>query len=142
MLYFIKLLKMSPRLQSLDVGWCRLLSASHCLQEVASHCPQLRRLYLTAVRFVFLLLSYPPLFLTAYIRGIRANDLLLLADSCPLLEQLDILGSHVMFDEVRQLLERAKALQLLDVSFAGISWANVENLQSLFPNVAIKRSFS
>jgi transcriptional regulator GlxA family with amidase domain len=40
------------------------------------------------------------------------------------------------------MLARAKALQLLDVSFTGISWANVEDLQSFFPNVNIKRSFS
>ncbi|XP_030640767.1 F-box/LRR-repeat protein 4 [Chanos chanos] len=114
-------------LEELDLGWCSTLqSSSGCFQLLARSLPRLRKLFLTANRTVC------------------DSDIEELANNCPALQHLDILGTRmVSSSSLRKLLQSCSQLLLLDVSFCSqIDSRVVQELNSLFPKVAIKKSFT
>ncbi|XP_074540245.1 F-box/LRR-repeat protein 4 [Halichoeres trimaculatus] len=114
-------------LEELDLGWCPTLqSSTGCFQNLARSLPRLRKLFLTANRTVC------------------DSDLEELAASCPSLQHLDILGTRlVSAASLKKLLQSCPKLLLLDVSFCSqIDMRVVQELSGLFPNVAIKKSFT
>ncbi|KAF7665976.1 hypothetical protein LDENG_00125670 [Lucifuga dentata] len=114
-------------LEELDLGWCPTLqSSSGCFQHLARGLPRLRKLFLTANRTVC------------------DSDLEELATCCPSLQHLDILGTRlVSAPSLKKLLQSCPQLLLLDVSFCSqIDTRVVQELSTLFPNVAIKKSFT
>ncbi|XP_034384586.1 F-box/LRR-repeat protein 4 [Cyclopterus lumpus] len=114
-------------LQELDLGWCPTLqSSTGCFQQLARSLPRLRKLFLTANRTVC------------------DSDVEELAAGCPSLQHLDILGTRlVSAASLKKLLQSCPRLLLLDVSFCSqIDMRVVQELSSLFPNVAIKKSFT
>ncbi|KAH9520123.1 F-box and leucine-rich repeat protein 4 [Bulinus truncatus] len=113
-------------LEELDVGWCvEIKSDKDCYINLAKNCPHLKKLFLTANRTV------------------RDTDLRMIASHCPLMEQLDILGTREVTKEaIVFVLETCKNLILLDVSFClGISTSDVCSWRAAFPTVTIKKSF-
>lgn len=120
------LLSSCKKLSELDFGWCGgLQSATGCFRMLASHCPELIQLYVTANRTI---------------SDVEVN---FLAEFCPKLEKLDILGTRlVSVAAVKNLLHSCKNLQFIDVSFcSAFTKQVVASLQAQFPYVAIKRSF-
>lgn len=114
-------------LEELDLGWCSTLqSSSGCFQHLARNLPCLRKLFLTANRTVC------------------DSDIEELAANCPALQHLDILGTRmVSSSSLRKLLQACPKLLLLDVSFCSqVDARIVQELCGLFPNVAIKKSFT
>ncbi|KAM6968326.1 F-box/LRR-repeat protein 4 [Aplochiton taeniatus] len=114
-------------LEELDLGWCSTLqSNSGCFQHLARKLPRLRKLFLTANRTVC----------DADIEELAAN--------CTSLQHIDILGTRmVSAASLRKLLQACPKLLLLDVSFCSQIDAHVvQELAALFPNVAIKKSFT
>ncbi|XP_015236302.1 PREDICTED: F-box/LRR-repeat protein 4 isoform X2 [Cyprinodon variegatus] len=114
-------------LEELDLGWCPTLqSSSGCFQQLARSLPRLRKLFLTANRTVC------------------DSDIEELANCCPSLQHLDILGTRlVSAASLKKLLQSCPGLVLLDVSFCSqIETRVVQELSNLFPNVAIKKSFT
>ncbi|XP_076006451.1 F-box/LRR-repeat protein 4 [Genypterus blacodes] len=114
-------------LEELDLGWCPTLqSSSGCFQHLARNLPRLRKLFLTANRTVC------------------DSDVEELATGCPSLQHLDILGTRlVSAPSLKKLLQSCPQLILLDVSFCSqIDTRVVQELSVLFPNVAIKKSFT
>ncbi|MED6241574.1 F-box and leucine-rich repeat protein 4 [Ataeniobius toweri] len=114
-------------LEELDLGWCPTLqSSTGCFQQLARSVPRLRKLFLTANRTVC------------------DSDIEELANCCPLLQHLDILGTRLVSAvSLKKLLQACPRLVLLDVSFCSqIDTRVVQELSSLFPNVAIKKSFT
>ncbi|XP_028837583.1 F-box/LRR-repeat protein 4 isoform X2 [Denticeps clupeoides] len=114
-------------LEELDLGWCSTLqSSSGCFQHLARCLPHLRKLFLTANRTVC------------------DADVEELANCCPALQHLDILGTRMVGPaSLRKLLQSCPKLLLLDVSFCSqIDSRVVQELLGLFPNVAIKKSFT
>ncbi|KAK2179392.1 hypothetical protein NP493_493g01021 [Ridgeia piscesae] len=113
-------------LQELDVGWCsELRSATRCFPHLVKNCHQLRKLFLTANRTVCDI------------------DIAAVAAHCPLLEQLDILGTReVSHTAALSVLERCQHLRMFDVSYcANIDFATVYRWREQFPHVSIKKSF-
>ncbi|KAK1895558.1 F-box/LRR-repeat protein 4 [Dissostichus eleginoides] len=114
-------------LEELDLGWCPTLQSSNgCFQHLARNLPRLRKLFLTANRTVC------------------DSDVEELAASCPSLQHLDILGTRLVSPaSLKKLLQACPRLLLLDVSFCSqIDMRVVQELSGLFPNVAIKKSFT
>ncbi|KAM9353898.1 LOW QUALITY PROTEIN: F-box/LRR-repeat protein 4 [Symphorus nematophorus] len=114
-------------LEELDLGWCPTLqSSTGCFQHLARSLPRLRKLFLTANRTVC------------------DSDIEELATSCPSMQHLDILGTRlVSAASLKKLLQSCPQLLLLDVSFCSqIDTRVVQELSGLFPNVAIKKSFT
>ncbi|XP_058504141.1 F-box/LRR-repeat protein 4 [Solea solea] len=114
-------------LEELDLGWCPTLqSSTGCFQHLARSLPRLRKLFLTANRTVC------------------DSDIEELAANCPSLQHLDILGTRLVNAvSLKKLLQSCPSLLLLDVSFCSqIDMRAVQELGSLFPNVAIKKSFT
>lgn len=114
-------------LEELDLGWCPTLqSSTGCFQKLTRNLPRLRKLFLTANRTVC------------------DSDIEELAASCPSLQHLDILGTRlVSAASLKKLLQSCPRLVLLDVSFCSqIDMRVVQELSGLFPNVAIKKSFT
>ncbi|KAF0045020.1 hypothetical protein F2P81_001549 [Scophthalmus maximus] len=114
-------------LEELDLGWCPTLqSSTGCFQHLARRLPRLRKLFLTANRTVC------------------DADVEELATGCPSLQHLDILGTRlVSAASLKKLLRACPRLLLLDVSFCSqVDMRVVQELCGLFPNVAIKKSFT
>ncbi|KAM7420242.1 hypothetical protein PAMA_014782 [Pampus argenteus] len=114
-------------LEELDLGWCPTLqSSTGCFQHLARSLPRLRKFFLTANRTVC------------------DSDVEELAANCPSLQHLDILGTRlVSAASLKKLLQSCPRLLLLDVSFCSqIDIRVVQELSGLFPNVAIKKSFT
>ncbi|KAJ7985096.1 hypothetical protein DPEC_G00348530 [Dallia pectoralis] len=114
-------------LEELDLGWCSTLqSSSGCFQHLACNLPHLRKLFLTANRTVC------------------DSDIEELAANCHALQHLDILGTRMVTStSLRKLLQACPKLLLLDVSFCSqVDARIVQELSGLFPNVAIKKSFT
>ncbi|XP_005807561.1 F-box/LRR-repeat protein 4 [Xiphophorus maculatus] len=114
-------------LEELDLGWCPTLqSSTGCFQQLARSLPRLRKLFLTANRTVC------------------DSDIEELAAGCPALQHLDILGTRlVSAASLKKLLQSCPRLVLLDVSFCSqVDTRAVQELSSLFPGVAIKKSFT
>ncbi|XP_061805422.2 F-box/LRR-repeat protein 4 [Nerophis lumbriciformis] len=114
-------------LEELDLGWCPTLqSSTGCFQHLARSLPRLRKLFLTANR------------------SVCDSDIEEFATSCPLLQHLDILGTRLVGPaSLKKLLQSCPRLLLLDVSFCSqIDTRVMQELSGLFPNVAIKRSFT
>ncbi|XP_054898342.1 F-box/LRR-repeat protein 4 isoform X1 [Poeciliopsis prolifica] len=114
-------------LEELDLGWCPTLqSSTGCFQQLARSLPRLRKLFLTANR------------------TICDSDIEELAACCPALQHLDILGTRlVSAASLKKLLQACPQLVLLDVSFCSqVDTRAVQELSSLFPGVAIKKSFT
>ncbi|XP_026998712.2 F-box/LRR-repeat protein 4 isoform X2 [Tachysurus fulvidraco] len=120
-------------LEELDLGWSSALHSGSALhggsasfRHAARRLSRLRRLYLTANR------------------NICDADLEHIATHCPALEHLDILGTRLVSPAaLRRLLQSCPRLRLLDVSFCSqIDARTVQELSALFPNVAIKKSFT
>ncbi|XP_052002174.1 F-box/LRR-repeat protein 4-like isoform X2 [Xyrauchen texanus] len=114
-------------LEELDLGWCSTLqSSSGCFQHLARSLPRLRKLFLTANRTVC------------------DSDLEKLAANCSALEHLDLLGTRMVSPaSLRKLLQCCPKLKLLDMSFCSqIDSRLVQELNGLFPNVSIKKSFT
>ncbi|KAL9967950.1 hypothetical protein ACROYT_G026265 [Oculina patagonica] len=120
------LAKGCPLLEELDIGWCSNVTAvSECIVDLTSKCRKLKKLFLTALRSV-------------------SDDVInALADNCPDMEQVDVLGtSLIQPDSITRLLKQCKNLKFLDVSFCSqISRELVRNLRSMYPKVSIKRSY-
>ncbi|KAI8793301.1 F-box/LRR-repeat protein 4 [Biomphalaria glabrata] len=113
-------------LEELDIGWCvDIKSERDCYINLAKNCKYLKKIFLTANRTV------------------RDIDLRMIALHCPLLEQLDILGTReVTREAIVFVLESCRNLILLDVSFClGISSSDVCSWRAAFPLVTIKKSF-
>ena len=149
-----------PRLQALDLGWCRDFHVEPVVEALAAHSRDLRKLFLTAKRcadagagagtsslFFFVCLPsispYPDGTGACVGSDVSEASLARIA-RCTRLEQLDLLGcSGATPAAVAALCAAAPALRLLDVSFCGpLTLAAVERLRAQFPHVAIKRSFS
>lgn len=116
-----------PLLEELDLGWCPTLqSSTGCFTNLARKLPNLRKLFLTANR------------------TICDADIEELAANCTHLQHLDILGTRMVSPTaLRKLLKSCKELSLLDVSFCSqIDNSIVQELNSSFPNVFIKKSFT
>ncbi|XP_041963161.1 F-box/LRR-repeat protein 4 isoform X1 [Alosa sapidissima] len=116
-----------PLLEELDLGWCSTLqSSSGCFQRLARRLPRLRKLFLTANRTVC------------------DADVEEMAACCPALHYVDILGTRMVSPaSLRKLLQSCPNLKLVDVSFCSqIDTRAVQELSALFPNVAIKKSFT
>ncbi|KAI5710290.1 hypothetical protein M8J75_007379 [Diaphorina citri] len=114
------------KLQEVDFGWCLGVSIpGDCLSLLASSCPELRKLFMVALR------------------GILDKDLDPFIQNCKRLEQVDLLGVRSISQEVcLRFLTKCPALRLLDVSFCDhISEADVQEWRLRFPHVSIKRSF-
>eukprot|EP00051_Salpingoeca_urceolata_P013670 m.172455 g.172455 ORF g.172455 m.172455 type:complete len:1227 (+) comp17859_c0_seq1:103-3783(+) len=113
-------------LRELDIGWCRFVDCAECVPQLAASCPNLEKLFLTALR------------------STTDDCITALAASCPNLRQLDVLGAAmVQRVVVQRLLESCDHVELLDVSFCrNIDFATVRAWREEFPDVAIKKSFA
>lgn len=114
------------QLEELDLGWCiQLKSKDGCFQEIAEHCPNLKKLFVTANR------------------GLCNADLDLLSLNCQKLEQLDVLGTReITNDSILRLLDRCQALELLDLSFCErVDYPTLEPVLATRPRMDVKRSF-
>lgn len=113
-------------LEELDVGWCSTVTnAAECISCLTSKCRKLKKLFLTALRSV-------------------SDDVInALANNCPDLEQVDVLGTGLIRPHsITRLLKECKKLRFLDVSFCSqLSKEFVEHLRSMYPDVSIKKSF-
>ncbi|GIY51607.1 hypothetical protein CEXT_628541 [Caerostris extrusa] len=112
-------------LVELDLGWCYQIDPScGCIRQLVTHCPKLKKLFLTAVR------------------TITNSELDAIAMNCPEMEQLDILGtSEYNVASVKNLLECCKNMKLLDISYSASEVKmSVSTLQTTFPSVKIKCS--
>jgi len=113
-------------LQQIDLGWCAGLSSNTgCFINLVTSSPRLRKLFLTANR------------------TLCDNDVISIADHCPKLELLDILGTRLVTRAtVEYLLSRCTKLRFLDLSFCySFSDDVIDALRTRFPDVSIKRSF-
>ncbi|XP_027048979.1 F-box/LRR-repeat protein 4-like [Pocillopora damicornis] len=100
-------------------------NAAECISCLTSKCRKLKKLFLTALRSV-------------------SDDVInALANNCPDLEQVDVLGTGLIRPHsITRLLKECKKLRFLDVSFCSqLSKEFVENLRSMYPDVSIKKSF-
>lgn len=114
------------KLEEVDFGWCLGVSIpGDCLSLLASSCPNLRKLFMVALR------------------GILDKDLDPFITNCKRLEQVDLLGVRSISQEVcLRFLSHCTSLRLLDVSFCDhISEVDVQEWRLRFPHVSIKRSF-
>lgn len=71
-----------PLLEELDIGWCSNVAAvSECILYLTTKCRKLRKLFLTALRSV--------------------SDIVInaLADNCPGVEQVDVLGTSLVNED-------------------------------------------
>ncbi|KAK6166348.1 hypothetical protein SNE40_023067 [Patella caerulea] len=115
-----------PLLQELDLGWCpELRSRTSCFTTLLQECRNLRKLYLTANRTVC------------------DGDLCAIAQYCPYMEQIDILGTReVTPDAVNRVLEKCKNLKFFDVSFCGgILDNHVTHWELQYPYIKFKKSY-
>ncbi|XP_068749204.1 F-box/LRR-repeat protein 4-like isoform X2 [Montipora capricornis] len=112
-------------LQELDIGWCISVASPACVAYLASKCKKLRKLFVTAIRCI--------------------NDDVIgaITDHCPDIEQVDVLGTGLIHsNSITRLLRQCKKLQFLDVSFCSqLSTEFIRNLQAMYPNVSLKKSF-
>eukprot|EP00118_Oscarella_pearsei_P023430 m.280612 g.280612 ORF g.280612 m.280612 type:complete len:367 (+) comp40634_c0_seq114:1772-2872(+) len=114
-------------LEEIDVGWANELdSSSGCFIELFEKCTKLKKVFLTANRTVC------------------DRDIVALATHCPLMEQVDILGTgHVSSALIRRVAKSCKFLQFFDLSFCRqIKEPDVKELRMQFPHVAFKQSFT
>uniref|UniRef100_UPI00358DFDDA F-box/LRR-repeat protein 4-like isoform X2 n=1 Tax=Myxine glutinosa TaxID=7769 RepID=UPI00358DFDDA len=112
-------------IEDLDLGWCGQVQAGVGVVVVmARGLPRLRRLVLTANR------------------SVSDTDLESLANCCPLLEQLDILGTPLVTPGgIFNLLYTCQYMRLLDISFCSqVDEAMADQLANSFPHVSIKHS--
>ncbi|EFX72265.1 hypothetical protein DAPPUDRAFT_59219 [Daphnia pulex] len=106
-------------LRELDIGWCGLPPNGNWISLLANRCRSLEKLFLTAAR-------------TA-----KDTDLIAIAQFCPNLKQLDLLGNSYITSE-----GCCRQLQLLDVSYCcQIDAGHVSNWRRTYPHVSIKRIF-
>ena len=109
-------------LVQVDLGWCLNIGVHDILPNVASACPNLVVLLLTAHH--------------------ETTDagLVDLSKGCLLLEQLDLLGSrNITLSSLQTLIMACENLSFLDVSYcAKLSIEDVANLQTLSSNISIK----
>lgn len=111
-------------LEQLDMGWCGLpQSSSNGIWQLVKRCRSLKKLFLTATRVI------------------SDNDLNSIAECCPHLTHLDLLGnSYITPDACSKILENCKNLQLLDVSYCRqIEESHVTIWKNSYPSVSIKR---
>lgn len=120
----LEIARKCPLLEELDLGWCSTIKASIIVRDLA-RCP-LKKLFLTANR------------------SVDDECLHILANSCPTLEQIDVLGSKgVTAIGVNALLLGCPGLIFIDLSFcANVESAQLEQWRDLYPNLTIKRSFT
>ncbi|GCC24203.1 F-box/LRR-repeat protein 4 isoform X1 [Chiloscyllium punctatum] len=114
-------------LEELDLGWCPMLqSSTGCFIKLARKLPNLRKIFLTANR------------------SVCDTDIEELAENCPRLFYVDILGTRMVSPAaLRKLLQFCKELCLLDISFCSqIDSRVVQELSANFPNVSIKKSYT
>eukprot|EP00731_Ephydatia_muelleri_P012090 Em0006g984a len=116
-----------PNLQELDIGWCsQVLQTGFDILHLSSQCTNLRKLFFT--------------------RGtaVDSHYLEILANHCPTLEQLDILGANSATpDSVNEVAKKCRNLKFFDVSFCSqINEAFVTDLRKKYPSVTFKKSFS
>ena len=119
------LLRRCRNLEELDFGWCTLINNNDCLQEVAKHCKNLKKVFLAACREV------------------TSQDVIAFSN-CPLMEQIDLWGSgQISKNSIDILLERCEKLTLVDLTDCPkIRREHVIEWQTKYPNVYIKkRSF-
>ncbi|XP_028415668.1 F-box/LRR-repeat protein 4-like [Dendronephthya gigantea] len=89
-----------PNLEEIDLGWCSNVATHGCLRLLVTHCPKIKKIFLTALRTVL------------------DDDLIAISENCTMLEQLDILGnSNVTKKSAERILEECKNLKFFDVSF-------------------------
>ncbi|XP_064647342.1 F-box/LRR-repeat protein 4-like isoform X2 [Lineus longissimus] len=140
-----KILSVNHDLEHLNIGCCTFIQnydeitatlAKHCIGNIRSGSGCLVKLAKTSGR------NLRKLYLTAN-RTVADQDLKALADNCPNLEQLDILGTgEVKAALVERVLENCTQLKFFDVSFcAAVDFAMLQGLRDQFPNVDIKKSF-
>ncbi|XP_057368777.1 F-box/LRR-repeat protein 4-like [Daphnia carinata] len=112
-------------LRELDIGWCGLPPNGNWISQLANRCRSLEKLFLTAARIV------------------KDADLVAIAQYCPNLKQLDVLGnSYITWEGCNRVLDKCRKLRLLDVSYCcQIEAVHVANWRRTHPNVSIKRIF-
>ncbi|VDP66549.1 unnamed protein product [Echinostoma caproni] len=114
-----------PKLEELDLGWCRNMTItpeSNCVTRLIQHCHQIRKLFLSGTSLL------------------NADDLLLVGQHLgSSLEQFDIQGSiNITVASLVSLLGQCSRLRLLDISFcANIPLHGVVRLRQLFPTCTI-----
>lgn len=122
----VRTLSLLTNLEELDLGWCLGFgSPADSLLAVAHGCSKLRKLFLAALR------------------GVTDRDLEPFVEYCPMLEQIDLLGSRSITTEIcEKFLCESKHLKLLDISFCNqIPESQVVLWRSQYPGVVITRSF-
>lgn len=106
----------------INLGWCLGIGITDILPFIASYCPNIKVLILTAHH--------------------ETTDagLISLSSSCPYLEQLDILGSrHITYIALEAVVNSCLHLTLLDVSYCNkISIDDVAHLKAIAPKISIK----
>eukprot|EP01137_Pigoraptor_chileana_P016292 Opistho-2@5744 len=114
-----------PRLEELDCGWCGRIDAnSGCLANLARSCPNLKKVFLTAVR------------------NTRAEDIESLAQHCKGLRQLDILGCKSGARAIAKVFQNCPDLEFIDLSFCGVESSDIDNWRASYPAIAVKSSFT
>lgn len=113
------------KLEEVDLGWCLSLSTPGLsLNSIAYGCPRVKKIFLASMRC---LVDY-------HLEPFLKN--------CPLLEQVDVLGSSVTPDIISRLLRDSQYLRLVDVSFCdNISESQCDSWRRQYPRVNIKQSY-
>ena len=113
-----------PLLESLDMGWCRMINADECIPQLTERCVNLRKLFLTAIR------STSSLCVESLVKHSSR------------MEQLDVVGSNsITVPAITAVIQSCTALVYLDISFCRfISDEAVEQLRKDAPHVSIKSS--
>ncbi|XP_065339884.1 F-box/LRR-repeat protein 4 [Cloeon dipterum] len=119
----IKYLSRCNKLEEVDLGWAEIETLGDCIQELAKHCPKLKKIFVPAMR------------------GLTDRDINALINNCPLLEQVDVLGIRNISPEICfRLLTQCHNMRLFDVSYCDkITRAHVALWRVQFPHVSIKQ---
>jgi len=112
------------QLQELDIGWCGIPPNGNWITQLVTRCRGLRKLFLAAARVV------------------NDRDMNAIAQFCPGMKQLDLLGnSYLSPDGCVRLLDNCHQLELLDVSYCGqIEDGHVASWRLRYPTVSLKRT--
>lgn len=107
----------------LDLGWCNGVTSSTSCFHLVSRLHYLQRLLVTANR------------------TISDDDVTMIANNCPELQQLDILGTRLVTrTSIDHLLQKSTNLKFLDLSYChAFNDQVVKDLRTAHPRVEIKR---
>ncbi|XP_031551802.1 F-box/LRR-repeat protein 4-like [Actinia tenebrosa] len=115
-----------PLLEELEIGWCTsIVCSTECIQKFVKGHSRLKKLFMAAIR------------------SMDSQIIDAVAEHCPHMEQLDILGTSLVDQAViKKLTANCTKLKFLDVSFCSqLKTDFIQELRTAYPKISIKKSF-